>query len=99
MKTRQIIRNVDTKQKIYNLIPLKSFLFFVMPVSLPLLLLNLIHIMNNKINIPTIVFSTIIVTVTVFLCSELRFGETGFHLLYDLIFHSKMEHIEGGKKS
>lgn len=98
MKKRQIIRKVDTKRKVYSLIPLHTFILIVLPISLPLALINFIGLIQNKISIFFLIFSTVIITVTVFLCSELRFGETGFELLYDLIFHSKTEHIEKGVK-
>lgn len=99
---RKIIRNVDTKQKVYGLIPFRSFLFIVLPICTPLFLLNFIALIQNKIDIVLLILSTIIVSIVIFLCSELRFGETGFNLIYDLLFHSKVEHIEnfnkGGKQ-
>ena len=98
MTKRQIIRKVDTKRKVYNLIPLHTFLFVVLPISLPLFLINFIALINNKLSILFIIFSTVVITITIFLCSELRFGETGFRLIYDLIFHSKIEHIENLRK-
>lgn len=98
MNKRQIIRKVDTKRKVYNLIPLHTFLFVVLPISLPLLLINFIALINNHLSILFIIFSTVVITKTIFLCSELRFGETGFRLIYDLIFHSKIEHIENLRK-
>lgn len=98
MNKRQIIRKVDTKRKVYNLIPLHTFLFIVLPISLPLFLINFIALINNHMSVIFLIFSTVVITITIFLCSELRFGETGFQLIYDLIFHSKIEHIENMRK-
>ena len=98
MNKRQIIRKVDTNRKLYNLMRLHTFLFVVLPISLHLFLINFIALINNKLSILFIIFSTVVITITIFLCSELRFGETGFRLIYDLIFHSKIEHIENLRK-
>lgn len=98
MNKRQIIRRIDINRKVYNLIPLHTFLFVVLPVSLPLCIINFVALINNKLSILFIIFSTVVITITIFLCSELRFGETGFRLIYDLIFHSKIEHIENLRK-
>ena len=98
MNNRQIIRRIDINRKVYNLIPLHTFLFVVLPISIPLFIVNFVALINNKLSILFIIFSTVVITITIFLCSDLRFGETGFQLLYDLIFISKIEHIENLRK-
>lgn len=95
---RQIIRNVDTEQKIYGMIPLKRFLLFVLPISGVFFAINFIGLIRSKISLPFLMFSIFVIAINLFMASDLKFGQSGFDMIYDLIFHSKITHIENFRK-
>ena len=83
---------------VFDMIPLKDFVFFVCPIAVPLFVINLFNMINSTLNIYFLFVSIFIVSILVFLFSELGFNENGLKKLLELIFNSKDEHIENFKK-
>ena len=92
--SRKLLKNIDTKQKVYGLIPLKTFLLCVLPFSGTLVLLNLLALISETFSILFFTISSILVSINVFLFSEIRFGQSGLRVLLDFIFNSKIEYYE-----
>lgn len=91
---RKIIRNIDTKQKVYQLIPLKDFIFFVIPFSGPIVAFNLFLLISGKFSFIVLAISSVLVIINGFLFSEIQFGQNGLRLIKDILRNSKIEYYE-----
>lgn len=94
METRKILRNVDTKNKVFQLIPSKNCYLYVAPIVLPLFFTNFIGLLNYRINFPFLFLSIFISGIVIFLNADIRFGENGADLIRDLLESQIIIHYE-----
>lgn len=92
--SRKLLKNIDTKQKVYGMIPLKNFLIFVLPFSGTLIITNLLSMISDNLKPWFLILSVLLISINLFLFSEIRFGQTGLRLILDIIFGSKIEHYD-----